>query len=190
MSTSHNGNTQQPSDSFDFQLGVLPAHSSSASRSSARPSSYNNPSYGSSPASHRRGASNFDQDPGAEHSEYDTHHYGSGHSSHNQYPPQGHYNSRHPSDPPASRRGQRVFDFKPAKNRWIYSSKELSTLTPSVLDGMSHEDELLNRRKGVLFIVSAGRLLSLNNMVIYAASTFFHRFYLRKSLKYYHHYVS
>lgn len=77
---------------------------------------------------------------------------------------------------------------RPPKNKWLFSSYELSNFTPSVREGMPSKVEMIQRSKGVNFIVQVGSHLKLPQMTVTAASTFLHRFYLRYSLKRYHYY--
>lgn len=74
------------------------------------------------------------------------------------------------------------------KNSWLYSAQELTTLTPSVKEGVPSKVEMIQRSKGVNFIVQVGSHLNLPQMTVNAASTFLHRFYLRYSLNKFHHY--
>lgn len=74
------------------------------------------------------------------------------------------------------------------KNRWLFSASELATNTPSVREGMPYKAELIQRSKGVNFIVQVGSHLKLPQMTVNAASTFLHRFYLRHAMSKYHYY--
>jgi transcription initiation factor TFIIIB Brf1 subunit/transcription initiation factor TFIIB len=77
---------------------------------------------------------------------------------------------------------------RPKKNKWLYSASELTTSTPSVREGIPSKVEMIQRSKGVNFIVQVGSHLKLPQMTVNAASTFLHRFYLRYSLNRYHYY--
>lgn len=78
--------------------------------------------------------------------------------------------------------------IRPRPNRWIYTWEELSTQTPSSLDGMDMKSEMIQRSKGVNFIIQVSSLLKLPNMTVNTASLFLHRFYLRHSLNKFHYY--
>lgn len=75
------------------------------------------------------------------------------------------------------------------KNTWLFTSEEIEEHCPSVLDGMSLRETNINISKGVNFILQVAADLKLPHMVVYAAATFLHRFYLRCSLKKFHQYV-
>jgi len=79
--------------------------------------------------------------------------------------------------------------------QWLFTEEELRK-TPSVLDGMAHEDERELRTKGINFIMQVGMMLKLPQLTLSTASVFFHRFLMRHSLvnkpdqpKALHHYV-
>ncbi len=78
-------------------------------------------------------------------------------------------------------------------SQWLFTEDELKA-TPSMCDGLEPADERYRRAKGVNFIIQVGILLKLPQMTIGVASTFFHRFYMRKSMVEkkggLHHYVS
>lgn len=76
------------------------------------------------------------------------------------------------------------------KNTWLFSTEEIKANCPSVLEGMTLQEITFSISKGVNFILQVAAYLKLPQMVIYAAATFLHRFYLRYSLKKFHHYVS
>ena len=82
-----------------------------------------------------------------------------------------------------------------AEQQWIFTDDELLQ-TPSILDGMSPEEERTLRRKGVNFILQVGMMLKLPQTTLSTASVFFNRFLMRNSLKNrpgfkaLHHYVS
>jgi protein BUR2 len=82
-----------------------------------------------------------------------------------------------------------------AEAQWIFSDEELLQ-TPSILDGMSPEEERTLRRKGVNFILQVGMMLKLPQTTLSTAAVFFNRFLMRNSLKArpgykpLHHYVS
>lgn len=88
---------------------------------------------------------------------------------------------------PPSARPLKTFQ-RPKKNKWLYSASELTTSTPSVREGIPSKVEMIQRSKGVNFIVQVGSQLKLPQMTVNAASTFLHRFYLRYSLNRYHYY--
>lgn len=95
-------------------------------------------------------------------------------------------------DPPKSPR----VVIAEAEAQWLFSEDDLRK-TPSVMDGMSHEDERELRTKGINFIIQVGMMLKLPQLTLSTASVFFHRFLMRHSLvnkadqpKALHHYVS
>lgn len=99
------------------------------------------------------------------------------------------YRSAKSSGKSASPSVQPLTAFKrPKKNKWLYSAAELTTSTPSVKEGIPSKVEMIQRSKGVNFIVQVGSHLKLPQMTVNAASTFLHRFYLRYSLNRYHYY--
>lgn len=81
----------------------------------------------------------------------------------------------------------------PDPNQWSFTSNEVLS-TPSVIDGLSLEEERLRRAKGVNFIYQAGVMLDLPQITLWVAGVFFHRFYMRYSMVQekggIHHYVS
>jgi protein BUR2 len=82
-----------------------------------------------------------------------------------------------------------------AELQWIYTEEELCR-TPSIVAGMSLDEERQMRSKGVNFIVQVGILLKLPQTTVSTASVFFNRFLMRYSLvasegvRPLHHYVS
>ncbi|KAF2872147.1 cyclin-like protein [Massariosphaeria phaeospora] len=69
-----------------------------------------------------------------------------------------------------------------AERQWLLTQDELAQ-TPSIVDGMSIEEEHNVRRKGVNFILQVGMMLKLPQMTLSSAAVFFHRFLIRNSLK-------
>ncbi|KAJ6784440.1 hypothetical protein PWT90_09972 [Aphanocladium album] len=80
-----------------------------------------------------------------------------------------------------------------AANQWSFTPAEVLS-TPSVIDGISPEEERLRRAKGVNFVYQAGVMLDLPQITLWVAGVFFHRFYMRFSMVQekggIHHYVS
>jgi protein BUR2 len=82
-----------------------------------------------------------------------------------------------------------------AELQWMYSEEDLLH-TPSILDGMSPDEERQLRSKGTNFITQVGIMLKLPQTTLCTASIFFNRFLMRHSLvkkegyKPLHHYVS
>lgn len=82
-----------------------------------------------------------------------------------------------------------------AEQQWIFTEEELLH-TPSIVDGMSPEEERTLRKKGVNFILQVGMMLKLPQTTLSTAAIFFNRFLMRNSLrarpghKPLHHYVS
>ncbi|CAN6646461.1 hypothetical protein TRVA0_021S02168 [Trichomonascus vanleenenianus] len=73
------------------------------------------------------------------------------------------------------------------KNTWIFPRNFLDR-TPSVLAGMSTNEELVARAKAVNFISKMAEGLRLNHITRYTATLFMHRFYARESLTKHHQY--
>lgn len=73
-------------------------------------------------------------------------------------------------------------------NTWLFKLEEISGSTPSRRDGITYEQELVSRAKGVNFIIQVAAALQLPRMTVYTASVFLHRFYMRCSIKKYHYY--
>ncbi|KAF2432790.1 cyclin-like protein [Tothia fuscella] len=65
--------------------------------------------------------------------------------------------------------------------QWIFSQEEL-TRTPSIVDGMSIEEERSIRAKGANFISQVGIMLKLPQTTLATAGIFFNRFLMRRSL--------
>lgn len=72
---------------------------------------------------------------------------------------------------------------EPDYNTWKYSMKTITKESPSAKEGMSFREEMVMRTKGVNFLGNVAKLLQLPHMALYTACTFFHRFYMRHSLK-------
>ncbi|KAK9454817.1 cyclin-like protein [Dipodascopsis uninucleata] len=70
---------------------------------------------------------------------------------------------------------------------WIFQTGDLLN-TPSSRDGIDSAAETVLRSKGVSFLMHVGMHLRLPQPTLYVASTLFHRFYMRFSLKRHHHY--
>jgi protein BUR2 len=71
----------------------------------------------------------------------------------------------------------------PTYNTWKYSAKTITKASPSAKDGMPFREELMMRTKGINFLGNVAKLLQLPHMAVYTACTFFHRFYMRHSIK-------
>ncbi|KAI8578882.1 hypothetical protein K450DRAFT_244953 [Umbelopsis ramanniana AG] len=70
-----------------------------------------------------------------------------------------------------------------SQQQWYYRKEALSN-TPSItIDGFSVKKEKEDRAKGCNFIQSVGMTLKLPQITIATAMVFFHRFFMRKSLK-------
>lgn len=80
------------------------------------------------------------------------------------------------------------------ERQWIFTEEEL-VRTPSIMDGMSPEEERTLRHKGINFIVQVGVMLKLPQLTLSTAAVFFNRYLMRKSLvpkegyRPLHHYV-
>jgi protein BUR2 len=81
---------------------------------------------------------------------------------------------------------------QPRPNQWLFTPDELAS-TPSIIEGLSVSEDRLRRAKGVNFIYQAGILLELPQVTLWVAGVFFHRFYMRYSMREekggIHHYV-
>ncbi|KAG1046962.1 hypothetical protein G6F46_012110 [Rhizopus delemar] len=72
-------------------------------------------------------------------------------------------------------------------NQWLFTKEDLYD-TPSILDGVSFEQEQTGRVKGCHYLLAVGAKLNLPQLVVVTAITFFHRFFMRQSMKRYHVY--
>lgn len=81
---------------------------------------------------------------------------------------------------------------QPRPNQWLFTPDEVAS-TPSIIEGLSVAEDRLRRAKGVNFIYQAGILLELPQVTLWVAGVFFHRFYMRYSMREekggIHHYV-
>lgn len=68
------------------------------------------------------------------------------------------------------------------EQQWIFTEAELLQ-SPSILAGMSPEEERAVRKKGVNFILQVGIMLKLPQTTLSTAAVFFNRFLMRNSLK-------
>ncbi len=66
-------------------------------------------------------------------------------------------------------------------NQWFFTVDEVAS-TPSIMEGLSLQEERLRRAKGVNFIYQAGILLDLPMITLWVAGVFFHRLYMRLSM--------
>ncbi|KAG0736766.1 hypothetical protein G6F57_006231 [Rhizopus arrhizus] len=73
------------------------------------------------------------------------------------------------------------------KDQWSFTKEDLYD-TPSILDGVPFEQEQLDRVKGCHYLLAVGAKLNLPQLVVVTAITFFHRFFMRQSVKRYHVY--
>ncbi|KAI8851287.1 cyclin-like protein [Chytridium lagenaria] len=72
-------------------------------------------------------------------------------------------------------------------NNWIFHEDELRS-TPSARDGISWARETADRAKGCQFIFTVGMALQLPQTAMATACVYFHRFYMRQSLKAHNYY--
>ncbi|RCI06609.1 hypothetical protein CU098_013164 [Rhizopus stolonifer] len=70
---------------------------------------------------------------------------------------------------------------------WLFTKEDLLD-TPSIKDGVSTEQEALNRVKGCHYLLAVGAKLNLPQLVVVTAITFFHRFFMRQSMNSFHVY--
>ncbi|CAO3702514.1 unnamed protein product [Rhizopus stolonifer] len=61
--------------------------------------------------------------------------------------------------------------------QWSFTKEDLYD-TPSILDGVSFEQEQLDRVKGCHYLLAVGAKLNLPQLVVVTAVTFFHRFFM------------
>lgn len=73
-------------------------------------------------------------------------------------------------------------------SNWILDMDKFESDTPSRKKGMTFQDEINKRVKGVTFIFSACKQLRLSRSVGLTAATCFHRFYMFESLSAYHYF--
>jgi hypothetical protein len=66
-------------------------------------------------------------------------------------------------------------------SQWHFTEEEVLS-APSIMDGLSPQEERCRRAKGVNFIIQAGILLKLPQLTLATAAVFFQRFYMRKSM--------
>ncbi|KAI7861229.1 cyclin-like protein, partial [Spinellus fusiger] len=72
-------------------------------------------------------------------------------------------------------------------DQWLFTKEELLD-TPSILDGVTHEQEQMDRTKGCHYLLAVGAKLNLPQLVLVTATTFFHRFFMRQSIRRFHVY--
>ncbi|KAI8381579.1 cyclin-like protein [Radiomyces spectabilis] len=72
-------------------------------------------------------------------------------------------------------------------DQWYFSRDELFD-TPSIADGVSFAQEQMDRIKGCHYLLAVGAKLNLPQLVVVTAATFFHRFFMRQSMKRFHVY--
>jgi protein BUR2 len=69
-----------------------------------------------------------------------------------------------------------------AERQWIYTEDELLR-APSIVDGLTVDEERTFRYKGYNFITQVGIMLKLPQTTLASATVFFNRFLMRYSLK-------
>lgn len=67
--------------------------------------------------------------------------------------------------------------------QWLFTAEELANYTPSRVERMPEEIEVVNRRKGINFITQVGIALKLDQITLATASIYFQRFYMRHPLQ-------
>ncbi|KAK0550522.1 hypothetical protein OC846_003626 [Tilletia horrida] len=67
--------------------------------------------------------------------------------------------------------------------QWLWTAQEFKEWTPSRAVGLDAGVERQNRYLGISFIYQIGERLTLYGTTLHAASTYFHRFFLRKAMK-------
>ncbi|KAK5084778.1 hypothetical protein LTR05_005856 [Lithohypha guttulata] len=88
-----------------------------------------------------------------------------------------------PSSSMSPRSGMPPVYYEETAPQWLFTSDELKQSTPSRVEGMPEDVEMLNRRKGINFITSVGIALRLDQITIATASIYFQRFYMRHPLQ-------
>jgi len=73
--------------------------------------------------------------------------------------------------------------YEETEPQWLFTQDELNRSTPSRVEGMSYDTEIINRRKGINFIIQVGILLKLDQITLATASIYFQRFYMRHPLQ-------
>lgn len=73
--------------------------------------------------------------------------------------------------------------YEATEPQWLFTPADFASSTPSRVEGMSQENELLNRRKGINFITQVGISLKLDQITLATASIYFQRFYMRHPLQ-------
>ena len=68
------------------------------------------------------------------------------------------------------------------QSQWMFTQAELLR-SPSILDGLSVEQELERRQKGVKFITQVGLMLKLPRLTLATASVYLHRFFMRHGMQ-------
>lgn len=66
--------------------------------------------------------------------------------------------------------------------QWLFKESDME-LTPSRIEGMSAQEEVSNRRKGINFITQVGISLKLDQITLATASIYLQRFYMRHPLQ-------
>ncbi|TGO81140.1 hypothetical protein BPOR_1323g00010 [Botrytis porri] len=88
-----------------------------------------------------------------------------------------------PPEPPFRQTKYALISEMPTKvpDQWLFTEAELKA-TPSILEGLSPEEERIRRAKGVSFMSSIGNMLHIPMTTVSVASLYFHRFYMRRSM--------
>lgn len=73
--------------------------------------------------------------------------------------------------------------YEETEPQWLFSPHEFASSTPSRVEGISQEAEMLNRRKGINFITQVGISLKLDQITLATAAIYFQRFYMRHPLQ-------
>ncbi|KAI8972346.1 cyclin-like protein [Pilobolus umbonatus] len=80
--------------------------------------------------------------------------------------------------------------FVRVMEQWYFTKEELHD-TPSIVDGIPFEQEQMDRIKGCHYLLAVGAKLNLYcspQLVVVTATTFFHRFFMRQSMRRFHVY--
>lgn len=72
---------------------------------------------------------------------------------------------------------------------WYYEKKELRH-TPSVMQGITQEEETMYRREGARFILQLGNKMGLRYETMATGVVYFHRFYMVHTFKEFPRHVS
>lgn len=76
-----------------------------------------------------------------------------------------------------------VMCFEDTQPQWLFTPADFADRTPSRVEGMPKDVEMVNRRKGINFITQVGISLRLDQITLATASIYLQRFYMRHPLQ-------